>query len=203
MPRSLWLSLTVGGLLLLARSSVAEEPKSPAAPAKPPLPYGQGKIEDKGPPAPVLSQEELEKRFAETMSGATMVGNFNAGSMTATEKPDAGKDDAGKATAAKPLKEDRYTLGKVAKIKDDYWLFETRIQYGQHDVTLPIMIQVKWAGDTPIITLTDLTIPGLGTFTARVLVYRDQYAGMWMHGDHGGQMFGRIVKANVKENEKK
>ena len=170
----------------MTRSAAADEPKA-QTPPKANLPYGEVKPPENAAPAPVLSQEELEKRFAETMSGATMVGNFNAGSMKPVEGADGEKP--------KPLKEDRYTLGKVAKLKDDYWLFETRIQYGEHDVTLPITIQVKWAGDTPIITLTDLTVPGLGTFTARVLVYRDQYAGMWVHGDHGGAMFGRIVRA--------
>jgi hypothetical protein len=53
---------------------------------------------------------------------------------------------------------------------------------------------VKWAGDTPVITLTDMTIPGLGTYTARVMVYRDHYAGYWSAGDHGGQMWGRIER---------
>jgi hypothetical protein len=80
----------------------------------------------------------------------------------------------------------------VAKLKGDYWLFETRIQYGDQDVQLPLTLQVKWAGDTPVITLTDVAIPGLGTFTARVLVYRDQYAGTWSGAMHGGQLFGRI-----------
>jgi hypothetical protein len=195
MPRTLLLALAFSGLVLLARPSFAEEPKSSAAQPKPSLPYGEGKADEKAAPAPVLSQEELEKRFAETMSGATMIGNFTAGSMKPAETPAADNGNGEKAKPPKPLKEDRYTLGKVAKLKDDYWLFETRIQYGEHDVTLPLTIQVQWAGDTPIITLTDLTVPGLGTFTARVLVYRDQYAGMWVHGDHGGQMFGRIVKA--------
>ncbi len=189
------LALAFSGLVLLARPSFADEPKPSAEQPKATLPYGEIKVDEKASPAPVLSQDELEKKFAETMSGATMIGNFNAGSLKPAETPDADIGNAEKLKTPKPLKEDRYTLGKVAKLKDDYWLFETRIQYGQHDVTLPITIQVKWAGDTPIITLTDLTVPGLGTFTARVLVYRDQYAGMWVHGDHGGQMFGRIVKA--------
>lgn len=127
----------------------------------------------------VPNKAELEKQFAETLSGATLVGNFTIVGM-ATDKP---------------LKDERYTLGKVSKLKaDDYWSFETRIQYGDHDVKLPLALQVKWAGDTPIITLTDLAIPGLGTYTARVLIYRNQYAGTWSGGTHGGHLFGKIVK---------
>ena len=41
-----------------------------------------------------------------------------------------------------------------------------------------------------------LTIPNLGTYTARVLFYGDQYAGTWSAGaDHGGHLWGRIEKS--------
>jgi hypothetical protein len=132
---------------------------------------------------PSRPQEQLDREFAETMSGATLVGNFTVTGMDTD----------------KPLKTDRYTLGKVSKLNNDFWSFETRIQYGDHDVKLPLALQVKWAGDTPLITLTDVGIPGLGTFTARVLVYRGQYAGTWQHGEHGGQMFGKIIRADAAD----
>jgi hypothetical protein len=56
-------------------------------------------------------------------------------------------------------------------------------------------LEIKWAGDTPIITLTNMAIPGLGTFTARVLIYDNRYAGTWQHGPVGGNLFGKIEKA--------
>jgi hypothetical protein len=140
------------------------------------------------------SREELEKKFAETMSGATLVGNFTVVGMPGD----------------KPLKEDRYTLGKVSKIKNesnpnsDLWSFEARIQYGDHDVKLPLALPVKWAGDTPVISVSDVAFPGLGTYSARVVVYRDWYAGTWHGGNHGGHLFGRIVRegADAKGAEK-
>jgi len=128
---------------------------------------------------PVPNQEELEKQFAETLTGATLVGRFTV----------VGED------GEQPLKEDRYTLGKVFKLPNGLWQFETRIQYGDHDVKLPLALKVEWAGDTPMISMTDIGVPGLGTFTARVLFYRGQYAGTWSGKDHGGHMFGRIEKA--------
>jgi len=127
---------------------------------------------------PAPSQDDLEKQFAETMSGATLVGNFTIVGVN---------DD-------KPLREERYTLGKVMKLKNDLWSIEARIQYGDHDVKLPLALPVKWAGDTPVISVTDVTFPGLGTYSARVLVYRGWYAGTWHGGNHGGHLFGRIVK---------
>ena len=60
---------------------------------------------------------------------------------------------------------------------------------------LPVTVHVKWAGDTPVIELTDESVMGMGTFTARVVIYRGHYAGMWSNAKgHGGQMFGDVVK---------
>ncbi len=117
---------------------------------------------------------DLEKQFQEKLSGATLVGNFTR--------------------EGKGLTEEKYTIEKVSKLSGDTWVFHARIQYGQRDVTLPLPLQVKWAGDTPVITLTDFAVPTVGTYTARVLIYRDQYAGMWKGKGGGGHLFGRIVK---------
>ncbi len=123
---------------------------------------------------PATEQARLERAFEEMLSGATLVGKFSVGDRIAS---------------------DRYTISKVSKLSGDIWTIQTRIQYGKRDVTVPVPVAVKWAGDTPVITLTDLGIPGLGTFTARVLFYRGQYAGTWSAKDHGGEMWGKIEKA--------
>jgi hypothetical protein len=91
---------------------------------------------------------------------------------------------------------EKSTIARVSKVKDkeDSWLFVTRIQYGKTDLEVPLTLQVKWAGDTPVITLTNLTIPALGTFTSRVMIYGDRYAGTWQHGKTGGHLWGKIEK---------
>jgi hypothetical protein len=136
---------------------------------------------------PAPNQEELEKQFAEKMSGATLVGRFT------TRDQD----------AEKPLAEDKYTLGKVHKLPNGLWSFETRIQYGDHDVKVPLALQVKWAGDTPVITLDNVLVPGLGTFTSRVVVHGDEYAGTWSGGNHGGHLFGRITRPEAVKDQSK
>jgi len=138
------------------------------------------------PEAKTPTKAELEKRFADSMSGVTMIGYYTHGS------PEKGKD----------LPEDRYSITKVTKVKDDIWIFNARIETEGHDLTLPIPLKVLWAGDTPVITLDETSIPGLGTFGARVLIHNHNYAGTWSHGDEGGQMFGRIEKAAANEGEK-
>ena len=62
-------------------------------------------------------------------------------------------------------------------------------------VTVPVPVEVKWAGETPVITLDEVTIPGLGTFSSRVVLDRGRYAGTWSHDKVGGHMFGTIVAA--------
>lgn len=90
--------------------------------------------------------------------------------------------------------EERYVIDKVSKVTGNTWLFHTRLKYGPKEIPVPIPINIEWAGDTPMISLTDLSIPGVGTYTARVLLYRGQYAGTWSGKDVGGQLFGRIVR---------
>ena len=51
--------------------------------------------------------------------------------------------------------------------------------------------------------MTDLAIPNLGTFTARVVIYDGRYAGTWQHGKVGGNLFGRIEKLNGENAEAK
>jgi hypothetical protein len=88
--------------------------------------------------------------------------------------------------------EELYFIDSVTHVAGDSWLFRTRMKTGAREFPLPLPITLRWAGDTPVITLTDLTIPGLGSYTARVVLYRGQYAGTWSGKDSGGQLFGVI-----------
>jgi hypothetical protein len=136
-------------------------------------------------PAAPIDQADLEKKFAENLSGVVFSGSY---SVTTS-----GED--------KPAQMEKYTIQRVSRVKDrdDYWLFAARIQYGKNDLTIPLTLQVKWAGDTPVITLTKLTIPGLGTFTSRVMIYGDRYAGTWQHDKTGGHLWGKIEKIDKPE----
>ena len=89
---------------------------------------------------------------------------------------------------------DRYEIDKAEKIEGHRWLITARIKYGKHDVKVPVPLEVYWAGDTPVITVTNVTVPGMGTFVARVLVYSDRYAGTWQHDKFGGHMWGMIER---------
>jgi hypothetical protein len=125
---------------------------------------------------PTANQEEERNRsFTQAMSGITLVGYSTRLNREGLSK------------------EERYHIDGVTHVTGDTWLFKTRLAYSGHEVPVPIPITIKWAGDTPVITLTDLSIPGVGTYTARVVIYRDQYAGTWSGKSAGGQLFGKVV----------
>jgi hypothetical protein len=129
------------------------------------------------PAKPAPTQEELIKKLATDLTGVKLVGSFTV----------TGKESM-------TPKEEEYTITSAMKLDEpDLWLLKARIKYGKTDATVPIPLQIKWAGDTPVITLTDLAVPGLGTFTSRVLFYGDQYAGTWSHGEVGGHLYGKVV----------
>ena len=101
-----------------------------------------------------------------------------------------------------PPKTERYELKRVRKLSGgDFWMLQTRIKYGDHDVTVPLSIPIKWAEKTPVITVDNITIPGLGTFNARVVIADGKYAGTWQHGEVGGHLYGKIVKADQEGEE--
>lgn len=94
-----------------------------------------------------------------------------------------------------PLAKEEYYILSAKKLdQGDLWLLNARIKYGTHDITVPLPLEIKWAGETPVITLDKLTIPGLGTFSSRVLFHEKSYAGTWSHDSVGGHLFGSLEK---------
>ncbi len=132
------------------------------------------------PAQPAPSQAELIKKLAKDLTGVKLVGRFTV----------TGKDEM-------TPKDEEYTITSAMKLDEpDLWLLKARIKYGKTDGTFPIPLEIKWAGDTPVITLTNLEIPGLGTFSSRVVIYEGRYAGTWQHGDVGGHLFGVLKRAD-------
>lgn len=138
-------------------------------------------------------QDQLEATFKATLTKATLSGRWC--SVLSDGKKSEGR------LKLSPDKEDKYTIVGVSKLKGESWLIRARIQYGKVDVVAPIPIQVKWAGDTPIIVVDKMSMPGGGTYSARVMIYENTYAGTWSGGNHGGLMNGVINHDNNKDEE--
>lgn len=124
-------------------------------------------------------QRKREEKFAADLSGSVLVGTFSIDGVKAVKSP---------------LPE-RYELKSVEKTKDGLWTFTARVSFLSKDVTLPITVPVVWAGDTPMVSLSNSTLPGFGDqLSAKVIFDNDRYAGTWQHGKFGGHMWGRIER---------
>lgn len=128
-------------------------------------------------------QEQQYAALQKSLSGSVLAGNFTV-------------------TGEKPTgpKVDRYELVDVRHVGNGNWMFVARIQYEDHDVKIPITLPIRWAGDTPVITVDKMPFPGLGTYTARVMIYEDHYAGFWSGADHGGHLYGLIERRKESKN---
>jgi len=122
-------------------------------------------------------QKTLFKNFEKAMKGVRFSGFFTV---------DGAKNQPS---------EEVYEIQSVQKFgEQNLWIFTARIKYGQKDVTWPMPLPVKWVGNIPVITMDEMNIPGLGTFSAHVVIDGNKYAGTWSHGKVGGHLYGKITK---------
>jgi hypothetical protein len=125
---------------------------------------------------PTAPNEELEAKLKAILTKATLTGRWCSI-----------KDGV-----LSPEKEDKYTIVSATKLGGDLWTINARIQYNQRDFVAPIPVKVKWAGDTPVLVVDKIPVPG-GVYSARVLIYGHTYAGSWSGGDHAGLINGIIT----------
>lgn len=163
-----WLLHVALTICLLSPMARAQQPA-----AEPPA------AEAPGAEAPGAKTQAREQQIIDYLSGAKFVGRYTS--------------DRDPAAAAKP---ETYTISKVEKLPEpDRYRLTSRIEYGDTNTEVPIDLQILWSGRTPVITLDNVWIPAMGTFSARVLIHEGRYAGTWSHDEHGGHLFGRIERA--------
>lgn len=158
---------------------------APGGPATQPAASGPaGQVKPTGSAPGKADRAALEKQFEESLRNVVFTGSWQ---MSGDDK---------KLGAPRT---DRYSIESAHKADGDWWVIKARIQYEDHDVTLPVRVRVVWAEDAPVITLDELNLPGLGVYSARVMVFRGYYAGTWFAPGHGGVMSGQILAAGEGE----
>src|SRR6185436_706880 len=100
---------------------------------------------------------ELERKFEAMVGNARLVGQYSV----------IGANGA----AMSGPRPDEYAVSRLERAAEGHWVFNVSMSAGPTQQTMPVPVTVEWAGDTPMITMTEQTIPGLGTFSARVLFY--------------------------------
>lgn len=146
----------------------------------------QAQTEQAGKPEGVVSKpgeekstEERDARFKEMMTGVVLEGRWCL-------------VEDGKLTEEK---QDSYEILGVNKAGGDLWIIQARMEYGERVATVPVPVEVKWAGETPVITLDkNEQVPQLGKYSARVVLHDGTYAGTWSGGDVKGLLHGVIRK---------
>jgi hypothetical protein len=126
---------------------------------------------------PTPSAADLESKLITTLTNATLTGRA-CGIKDGQLGPD---------------KEDSYTVVSIAKVSGDNWTITARLSYNGASIDLPIPTKVQWAGDAPVLILDDIGFGGPRTYSARVLIYDNAYAGTWSAKDHGGLVNGVIT----------
>jgi hypothetical protein len=126
---------------------------------------------------PVVDKKKLYTQLEKQLTGAKFKGRFTV----------QGKEND-------TPKEEEYTISSAIKAEvGEMWLLNARIKYGEHDVSIPVPIEIQWAATTPVMVMDKITLPGLGTFSARVVIHGERYAGTWQHDKVGGHLFGTIT----------
>jgi hypothetical protein len=123
----------------------------------------------------------LEQKFKDLLTNATLDGTWHP-----IKEGEIGEE-----------KKDKYTIISAAKVKGDSWVINAKMKYGGREMIAPIPVEVKWAGDTAVVIVNNLQIPGGGNYTARVLFFEKTYAGTWSGGSNAGLLSGTI--SNKKE----
>ncbi len=160
---------TVFALFLsLSLAGVATAQDSAGSPPAAPSPTAT-------PPKP--SQAELEAKFKALLTNATLTGRWSST-----------KDGV-----LGPEREDQYKVVSTTKGEGDTWVVSARMEYRGRAFVLPIPVQVKWAGDTAVLVVDNMGMPGGGTtYSARVLFHGQSYVGTWSGGEQGGLIYGLI-----------
>jgi hypothetical protein len=125
------------------------------------------------------SLTEVERLFTERMRDVSLVGSFTVDGREGSPRTD------------------RYDIASVEKVGNELWRFNAGMQCCGVNGQIPMVLPMRFVGDTPMIMMTDTTIPGVGTFTVRLFFYGDSYSGTWQHGKVGGHMSGRVEKKSA------
>jgi hypothetical protein len=132
-------------------------------------------------PAPAASAAstsltEQELQLQKTLTNVTFDGSWNL-------------VEDGKLSEAKA---DKYQIVKLDKTPGG-WKIVAKLAYGGQEFEIPLPVKFAWAGDTAVMIVDNLAMPGGSKYSARLLIYERTYAGSWSGGGKTGVLSGVIV----------
>lgn len=88
---------------------------------------------------------------------------------------------------------DKYTILSVVKREGENWTVNAKMKYGEKELIVPVPVRMKFIGDTSLLMVDGLAIPGGGTYTARLMIFERTYSGTWKDQRGGGMLYGSIT----------
>ena len=125
------------------------------------------------------SAANQEKQFTTLLTNATLVGRWclvRDGQLT-------------------PERDESYEVVNVQKGDGDKWIVNAKLKYQEQTIVAPIPVRVQWVGGAAVMIVDGLTIPGGGSYSARVLFHGETYSGTWSGGDRTGMLHGVVKTA--------
>jgi hypothetical protein len=165
-------------VLLCLSSNWASAQEKETAPATDKPKEGSVKASEPDKPA----SADPEQRFKTLLTKATLSGRW-----APIKDGELGEEKGG----------DKYMIVGVTRGPGDGWFINAKMKYRDQEFVLPIPVLVKFTGDTAILIVDNLAIPGGSTYSARVMFYERTYSGTWTGGRGGGMLYGVIT--NEKE----
>lgn len=106
-----------------------------------------------------------------------------------------------------PLGKDKddnaYRIKRAEKTEDGKWSIVSLFQMRGREFEFPIRSDVKFAGDTAVLILNDVSAGrGAANWSARVMFHGDIYTGRWWetaNPEHGGTIAGTITREGEAE----
>lgn len=128
--------------------------------------------------APKKSAAEMEAWFQQLFTGADLSGRW-----APLKDGVLGEEKSG----------DKYHIVSAVKDEGSNWTINARMKYRQQEFVIPIPATVQFSGDAAILRVENLTVPGGGTYSSRLLIHGQTYSGSWEGGRGGGMLYGVIT----------
>ena len=88
---------------------------------------------------------------------------------------------------------DKYKIVSVDKGTVGNWTVNATMKYGDREFTIPVRVQMRFSGDTALLIVDNFSVPGGGTYSARLMIYERTYSGTWKGQRGGGMLYGTIT----------
>lgn len=79
------------------------------------------------------------------------------------------------------------------------WLFQIAITAGGKEQECSVKGDVHWHGSTPVLTMHDVEIPGVGQVSGKLMIHNRLFAATWVHEGVRGHAWGDVAVRSAQQ----